>query len=645
MRTTGLIRKVGAVRLALTVWATLCFGIVLALRKPWQTLALARDLPVKRIPLEDFIEAGLSVGLTISGCLAVALIMTYRHWGYPGSIPVVRAPAHASGPVAGSPWFWVVVVGLVVGTFWQARPALTHSMWGDETMMFTDNVHGRWVPAQKGVSKQGELKFKPATWGHAFFYDRYGANHWLATHLQRLSLAAWQRQTRRPAWAFEEWVVRVIPLGAGLGAIVALAAWMREMGRPVAGLASAAFLSLHPSHVRFCAEARGYSLMLLFLILALWAMWRALRFGRWRDWMMLALAQFLVLYSWKGAVYGLVALNLVVGLRLLFGPMPDPAMRRFAVARWLVAGVLGAMLFVPLALPSELQISKSIEETRKRAKPMDCAWRDNLITETAFGIPWHDKDVDSPRAVSMDRLVGSSPWMKTSLGIMVLAFGVGLARAWREDRFLAWVVVALLASGLAAAFHFKHVLRVELLTWYLYYLTPAFAVLFGFSVAFRQPTAGVAGREGLRKGRIGLGLAAGCAVAAFAFLTAPMTADLRQHAREDFKQAVRMTRGVGDAHSFHRPSTTYTAWLWRHAAMYDPRGETQIRSLEALESISHQARERGGQLYVVVGMRALSDAVFPEMMAVLRDPDRFEFMTTLWGGEHVNTLDIYRLRL
>ncbi|MFN0129555.1 MAG: hypothetical protein ACKV19_23055 [Verrucomicrobiales bacterium] len=644
MRTLGLIRKFGAVRLALTVWATLCFWIAMTLRKPWQTLALARDLPVKRIPLEDFVEAGLSIGLTISGCLAVSLIATYRHWGYSGSLPIVAGPSHASGSVAGRPWFWVAVAGLVVGTFWQARPALTHSMWGDETMMFTDNVHGRWVPAHKGGSKQGEMRFQAARWRHAFFYDRYGANHWLAAHLQRLSLAAWHRLARKPVWAFEEWVVRLVPLGAGLGAIVALAAWMREMGRPSAGLAAAAFLSLHPSHVRFCAEARGYSLMLFFLILALWAVWRALRFGRWRDWVMLALAQFLVLYSWKGALYGLVALNLVVGLRLLFGPMQDPAMRRFAVARWLVAGSLGAMLFVPLALPSELQIHKSIEETRKRAKPMDRAWRDNLITETAFGIPWHDKDVDSPRAVSMDRLAGSSPWVKGVVMTIVLAFGVGLARAWREDRFLAWVVMALLASGVAAAWHFKIVLHVELLTWYLYYLTPAFAVLFGFSVAFRQPSAAATERGMRGKGQIASVLAAGCAVAAFALLTAPMTADLRRHAREDFKQAVRMTRGVGDAQSFHRPSTTYTAWLWRHAAMYDPRGEIQIRSLESLEAISRQAREAEGQLYVVVGMRALSDAVFPEMMAVLRDSDRFEFMTTLWGGEHVNTLDIYRLR-
>ena len=119
----------------------------------------------------------------------------------------------------------------------------------------------------------------------AVFGDYSGNNHWLATLLQRGALKSWQVLGGHPVWSFQEWVVRLVPLAAGLGSLAALAGWMRWMGRPVAGLIATLFMALHPWHVRFSVEARGYSLMLFFFILTMWSMMKALRDGRKRDWL------------------------------------------------------------------------------------------------------------------------------------------------------------------------------------------------------------------------------------------------------------------------------------------------------------------------------------------------------------------------
>jgi len=71
-----------------------------------------------------------------------------------------------------------------------------------------------------------------------------------------------------------------------------------------AGLLAVLLLALHPWHIRYSTEARGYTLMLLFFILTVWA----LMAGRPRDeplrrhWLLFALASFLAAWSWKLAV-------------------------------------------------------------------------------------------------------------------------------------------------------------------------------------------------------------------------------------------------------------------------------------------------------------------------------------------------------
>lgn len=618
-------------------WIAFCLGWVVCARAPWQTEAFNAALRVKDTPRDDFMHAGVWIGLFGSGLLGLGLLAT-RRWWLEGGVAEgsVTAPVLA-GPRIRHPWWWWGVMFVLVGSlFWRCRPAMTHSLWGDESMMFVDNIHGRWGPDRKSGTLQGPMEFRAVPWNRAFFYDPYGANHWLGTHSARLSLMAWQKLSGQPKWRFEEWVVRLVPLAAGIGAVVALGGWLAAQGRPLAGLVAAAFLSLHPLHLRFCAEVRGYSLMGCFFVLTLWAATRAVRQGRRRDWGWLAVLQFATLYSWKGALYPLLAVNVVLGFRLVFGAADSRRARLQTAARWVAAGMLGAMAFLPLAVPSELQIRKSIEETRKRAKPMDAAWRDNLAALTVVGMPWRTLEPAGPRVGSVEQRRDSSPAAWLMIGAIVVCLPVGAVRLWRQDRLLAWMVVTLGASGVAAALHFKYLLRVELLIWYLYYLTPVAAVLIGVALTPNPEQ----GRKWARLAPWGVSSVA--LLAGFFWLTGPTVVDWQRWPHEDYAGAVRMTRGVHEPPGHAGDSSVFTCWFWRHSPAYDPRGDTHARSVEALEAKCREAERRGGQVYVMVGMRELTEGVYPEVMRILHDPRRFERVTTLWGWEPVNTLDVYR---
>ncbi len=622
----------------LPAWILFCAGWLVFARKPWITQVFGVEA-VKRLPIREYMSAGLWIGFALSGVTAVLLLFLRTWWNRPDPVPLVTPPRHEEHLPAH--WFWGAVSVIMVAAVWQRWPAMSLGFWGDEGWMFWDFVHGKWQATSKGASIQEGMRFNPISWSHAIFGDRNGNNHWLATVLQRACLKVWQALGGHPEWSFRESVVRLPVLAAGVASLAALAGWLRCLGRPVAGLAAVTFMALHPWHVRFSVEARGYSLMLLFFILTLWTLTVALRKGRTRDWLVFGLMQFFVMYSWKGGVYALVAVNLVTAGRLLLGPVPDPRLRLVAVSRWLAAGLLGAMLFFPLAMPSQLQMRDSIEEVRRRAKPMEAEWQHDAVSETLTGIPWHEKDAANPREVSIHRLIRKSPWTVIAVAGLVLVLLLGAMRLWREDRLLATLCVAVLLSGLVAMLHFKYILRVELLTWYLLFNVPVLAVLFG--VAVTPPRTALAGHSrNLRA--MGWGVAAMTCLGGFAALGAPMIKDHHRYPREQLKRAWKLTRARHEPRGFRQTSNIYTAWLWRNSWCYDPRGDMYVRTKSALEAKMELARRSNGEFYMIVGIRDLSEMLCGEVIRELRNRERFDHLGTLWGVEPLNTLEIYRMR-
>ncbi|MGI8602016.1 MAG: hypothetical protein ACR2OZ_03350 [Verrucomicrobiales bacterium] len=63
------------------------------------------------------------------------------------------------------------------------------------------------------------------------------------------------------------------------------------------------FGALHPMHMIFSTQARGYALVLLFSSLLPGLAWIALEQGKWRHWWVVAGCFFGCLYSFPGSFY------------------------------------------------------------------------------------------------------------------------------------------------------------------------------------------------------------------------------------------------------------------------------------------------------------------------------------------------------
>ena len=69
-----------------------------------------------------------------------------------------------------------------------------------------------------------------------------------------------------------------------------------------------------------------------------------------------------------------------------------------------------------------------------------------------------------------------------------------------------------------------------------------------------------------------------------------------------------------------------------------------MRTEEALGEKGALVQRTGGEFYMIVGIRDLSEAVCPKVIKALRDPQQFDKITMLWGVETLNTLEVYRIK-
>lgn len=124
-------------------------------------------------------------------------------------------------------------------------------------------------------------------------------NHILHSALMRLASQAFAGQS--------EWMLRTPALLAGVAAIPVTAGLaMAALGSPVAGAVAAWCLALHPSHIAYSQSARGYSMLVLFAAVSLWAALIAIRGGR-VMWVVFAGAAWLATWTLPSAALFLLS--------------------------------------------------------------------------------------------------------------------------------------------------------------------------------------------------------------------------------------------------------------------------------------------------------------------------------------------------
>ncbi|MBX7207650.1 MAG: glycosyltransferase family 39 protein [Verrucomicrobiaceae bacterium] len=617
----------------LGVW-TLVSAVVFALfRDEWFRTMADKAGFLNLPPVTTLLRPALGLTGFAHMVLGAVLVATHRLWWRRGEGQVRLQIALAEPPVRAGVLWWLALALVLAGALAERLPRMTQSFWGDESLCLNSYVIGRFKP-RDADDHQGAMKYVATSWTATVFSDDGGGNnHFLYSILSRSLLEFWRAKTHQPKGAFTEPLLRVWPLIFGLASLAALAGLMRRIGLPWGGILAAALLALHPWHLRFSTEARGYALMIFFFILTLWSWVNALERGRWRDWAAVAACQFFALWSWKGVMYPLFAINVVAPGSIWLAR--GEGSRLVALGRWLVCNVIAAAAFIPLVAAAQIQMIQMLPRIAKMGNlPMDWPWLKNLVSETIVGCQAWQLDVTNPEEIFLHRWAAMHPVMvPAALVVVAVALAAGFIQLTRKSRVFAAFMVAIPVGGMVAAVHFKLGLHIELLRWYWFFLTPVIALLAAAGAA-------LAGRR-----RVLRVAASAVVLAAVVVISWPMCVRLTSHATEDLRGALEIARSTG-----YRPfedvtsSKVMTIWLWRHPRVYDPRGSTKAESVEQLQGYMRTADAAGLDFYLISGYPTLTELLHPEVMPVLENPAFFEKKHTFWAQLPQNTLKVFRYR-
>ena len=123
------------------------------------------------------------------------------------------------------------------------------------------------------------------------------------------------------------------------------------------------------------SAAWATSLLLHLSILVLLAVTLALERQSWLRWIFFGVMEFLVMYSWPGAAYPLVFMNLVLVVILL-----RRRDRWMHVTRWFTVSAAAGTLFVSLYAPHLPQIKQyNLTHLWMKGMPMDAIWLHNVM--------------------------------------------------------------------------------------------------------------------------------------------------------------------------------------------------------------------------------------------------------------------------
>ena len=588
----------------------------------------------KEPSFKEHLQAGFWYGAAGRVGACGALLLVSVGWGLQrkqGTVPPSFNLGRGDDAVI-SPRAFKIVLGVIFfATLIMRLPRMSHCFWGDETAAIETYVHGRYNPLVEG-ELNGPLVFDRPTWTDTFWRARQGPNnHQLFSSTSRLCLEVWRKLTGRPDTDYAEWVARIPVLVSGMGSLIALALLMKKWGAPRIGLLATAVLALHPWHIRYSTEARGYGLMLLLFPLLLLALTYAMESNRWKHWAVFGLLEFLIMFAWSGIAYGVAGVNVAAALLMLWRSDRWPML-----VRWATANLVAAALFISVYAPQIPQIMRAHDRLNTmKGFPMDEVWFHNLLSSPFTGIPFHGEDPENSEEMSWEHLLLISPVITTlGFAILVLTSAVGLVSLWRRNRPVAALITGVFAATVVCAFHFYFGIKDELRPWYLVFNIPWLSIC----VAMGMVT--VSERLPQRFQAV-----SGAALFAMAVISLwPMNFSLMTRPEEDFRGAVEVSRGKHETFSPDIPSKVITCWLWRFSDLYDPRGYTYTRDAKALRSKIELANSTQSELYVIVGYPSLSRKLNVDMLVMLENPALFEKYPPFWAREAWRSLIVYRMK-
>ena len=609
----------------LLLWASLV-GLVVHLidgDKPWSggiAERLVEELPLRAIDYARTYRWWISLG---SAGLVVALLATLRRWiGSPeaAECPDLAAPEHGGRAVA------VVAALAMLTAALLAAPRLDLSFWEDERRTVVFSVDGGYTR-----DSEGDLVFREVPWRDSWLYTLKRPNNHVPFSLaSRLSLGAWRAVTQPELRFASERAVRLPAFAFGIAAIGALAWLLWRTGLPWAAGFAAFFLAIHPWHLRYTSEARGYSLLLLCMPLLLGAMVAVLHRGTWRRWIAFAAVEVILLWVYPGGVPILVVANAA----LLFeiwrrhrGALREPA------TRWLVANGVAASAFM-LLMGANLLIFLWHSEW----DPKGVSWRfiRDVLSHLWVGTAFSFRHAPEHYAELADVARAAPVFFRSAVaatGALCLLGAVRLARRGRAGGMLL-AMVLLPAPILIWSVELRQSMIYER---HVIFAVPSLAILLG------------AGLEGISAWLRSAPARAAVTtlvmllfLGSYAWLSHDVLSALRSLPIQQNREVALTARPNKDPFAAENREILTAGWQGSFA-YYDPNLH-QVPNRERLLTLLEDADRTGRELYVNYTRPWLARGKDRELVELMNDEELFETVATFYGFEPRGLIHVCRYR-
>jgi hypothetical protein len=608
-------------RLALAAALGLLLAFVLGPFAPWLLPAdVSLAVPRGQSRIHTVLVASWWAALA-NALLAAALLASAPAWARGSAF---AAPTRARAPLARRTWLLLFAAAALAGVL--RLPLARGSLWWDEAWSVRHTLVGRLEPAADGRS----LDFRPVGWLDTLWNYRQPTNHVAYSVAARASLGAWRAATGAPPEAFDELALRLPAWLAAVASVVLLGVFVHELGFAAAAPVAALLLALHPWHVRFGADGRGYSFVVLLAVAGAVLLRRALRDDRWRHWLGYGASQAALLWTIPIAVYVPLALAAAGAAAIAF-ERGRAGLRRLRLAHLVVANALAAMAWLQIMAPNLAQ-ARHFERLLGEAAALDWRFARQLYVFATTGLhlrmPPLD-DVSFPSLAALSERWPAFPWLVYGALPGLLAAGAWrlLRRGGAPER------AAVLALAAAPALLVAH----RALDGFFAY--PRFAI-YALVPATALLAIGLEGALALALGRRRrLALPASLAAAAgLALALSPQLAVLVRLPHAPSREVVDFVaaRAGGDPRGALRAGVGLGGDVPR---VYDPWLEPLEEPTPAgLRALCERARAEGRPGIVLYAHSALNRRRFPEAFALLGDAGAFELLARFDGieSEHVH---------
>jgi hypothetical protein len=395
----------------------------------------------------------------------------------------------------------------------------------------------------------------------------------------------------------EVWSLRLPALLFGAATPPVLYLFAREFTGRTEALLAGLLLAVNYHHVWFSQNARGYSALAFFALLATWLLLRGLRRGKSSDFLWYGVASSLAVYTHLTMVFMVMAHAVACALLLGVPPFDKDALPRWRLP--LIGFVLAAVLALALYAPLLLDVQQY------------------------FLKPSQSKEVATPQWAAMELLRGLQVGTGSAFGALAggILFLCGLRSYFRQSRFLLALFVLPGAITVAAVVGLGQPIRPR----FLFFLA-------GFGVLIVVRGALEVGAWLMRRWKPGAAPAPTTAfgvalVALMVVVSASSLAFDYRYPKQDFDGAMRFVqarRAEGE------PVVTAGGAIYPYREYYRQPWEG-VDSLEQLQKI----RAQGRRVWVLYTLAEIIEASTPDLTHALHDECAVAavFRGTVAGGD------------